>query len=159
MIVLSCMIVCLCFEGCGVYSFSGSTLPPHLKTVGVPLFENETPEFGIDQQVTDLVIEGIKDDNTLKIADPRDADALIRGTIVRVTEGAGQYNQQEEVSDYRIHISLKVTFEDVHKRETLWEETLTQWGSYTDTADRDAGIEAAVEKLTSDILNRAVSGW
>ena len=45
---------------CGIYSFSGSTLPSHLKTVGVPIFENRTAEFGIDQQITDIIIDAIR---------------------------------------------------------------------------------------------------
>ncbi len=143
--------------GCGIYTFSGSTLPSHIKTVAVPLFEDKTTEFGIDQKFTDGLIDAIIEDNTLKIADPRSADALVRGTIIRIEDRAGQYNAQETASDYRVNISIKVAFEDVKKRKILWEETWTEWGSYTD--DREEGIDEAVEKLSTEILNRTVSGW
>lgn len=143
--------------GCGIYSFSGSTLPSHIKTVAVPLFEDKTTEFGIDQKFTDGLIDAIIEDNTLKIADPRSADALVRGEILRIEDRAGQYNEQEAASDYRVTITAKVAFEDVKKRQILWEETWTQWGSYTD--DREAGIDEAVKKLSTEILNRTVSGW
>ena len=143
--------------GCGIYSFSGSTLPFHIKTVAVPLFEDKTTEFGIDQKFTDGLIDAIIEDNTLKIADPRSADALVRGEILRIEDRAGQYNAQEAASDYRVTITAKVAFEDVKKRQILWEETWTQWGSYTD--DREEGIDEAVKKLSTEILNRTVSGW
>lgn len=142
---------------CGVYSFSGSTLPPDIRTVFVPLFENKTPEFGIDQQITDLLVSAITRDNTLKIAGSRDADARLVGSILRVEDRAGQYDQQERASDFRITITVQVAFEDVRKRKNLWEETLSQWGSYT--GSRDDGIRQAVEKLSADIINRTVSGW
>jgi hypothetical protein len=147
----------LVISECGIYSFSGSTLPPHIKTVAVPLFEDKTTEFGIDQKFTDGLIDAIIQDNTLKIADPRSADALVRGEILRVEDRAGQYNAQETASDYRVSITAKVAFEDVKKRQILWEETWTQWGSYTD--DREAGIDEAIKKISTEILNRTVSGW
>ncbi|MCH7954892.1 MAG: hypothetical protein IIC40_04020, partial [Candidatus Marinimicrobia bacterium] len=39
--------------GCGPYSFSGSSIPSHIKSVAIPIFENETAEFGIKEKVTD----------------------------------------------------------------------------------------------------------
>ena len=148
------------FIKCGVYSFSGSTIPAHIKTVAVPLFEDRTSEFGIDQQLTDLLLETISQDNTLKIGSARDADSMLKGVIERVTDDAGVYDQAEQVSSFRITISIKVTFEDLKKKKVLWEETWSQWGRF-DYADisREDGIKEAVEKLSIDILNHTVSGW
>ncbi|MCD6116014.1 LptE family protein [bacterium] len=143
--------------GCGIYSFSGSTIPSNIKTVGIPLFENNTPEFGIDQQITDALIEAISADNTLKIADTRNADSILKGTILQITDRAGQYDANENASSYRITINIKVSFEDVKKRKVFWEETWSQWGQYE--SDRNQGIKDAVSKLTTDILNKTVSGW
>lgn len=151
---LAAGILCL---GCGAYSFSGSTLPPHIETVGIPLFEDRTTEFGIDQMLTDTLIEAVTEDNTLEIADPGKADALISGVIVSVKDRAGQYSADESASDYRVFINVKVRFEDVRKRTVLWEDSLTEWGAYE--TDRSEGIEEALEKLSTEILNRSVSGW
>lgn len=145
------------FTSCGIYSFSGSTLPSHIKTVAVPLFDDTTAEFGIDQQLTDAVIDAVTRDNTLKIAAQRSADAVLKGTVISVTDRAGQYNADETASDFRITLTIKVVFEDVSKRKVLWEENFSQWGSYE--SDREEGIQEAIEKLTTDILNRTVSGW
>ena len=146
--------------GCGIYSFSGSTLPSHIKTVGVPLFVDQTSEFGIDRQITDGLITAITQDNTLKIAAPRQADALLQGTILRVTDTADNYNQAETASDFRITIEVKIVFEDVKKRQTLWEERWSQWGRYDNQeTTREDGIAQAVEKLAAEVLNRTVSGW
>jgi len=142
---------------CGVYSFSGSALPSDIKTVFIPLFENKTPEFGIDRQITDLLVAAIIKDNTLKIAGAGNADARLTGSLLRVEDRAGQYNQNEQASDYRVTLEVKVLFEDVKKRKTLWEETFTEWGSYSET--RDEGISQAVGKIAADILNRTASGW
>ena len=147
----------LFFIKCGSYSFSGSTIPSHIRTVAVPLFQDASAEFGIDQQITDALINALTQDNTLKIASQRSADAMLQGNITSVTDRAGQYDATETATDFRITITVTVAFEDVKKRKVLWEETFSQWGTYTD--DREEGILEAVDKLTTEIINRTVSGW
>ena len=143
---------------CGFYSFSGSTLPPHIKTVAVPLFEDKTAEFGIDQQLTDALIEAIIMDNTLQIADLKDANAVLTGTITRVEERAGAYSEDEEASDFNIYVSVKVTFEDRVKRRVMWEQSLSEFGTFQ-PGDRQTGLDEAIEKLTTKIINQMVSNW
>ena len=148
------------YIGCGVYSFSGSTLPGHIRTVAVPLFENTTPEFGIDQAITDALIVGITQDNTLKIADERSADSVIKGTITRLREDADDYDREEQVSGTRITVTVQVVFEDKKRREEMWTETWTHWGRYGfDDLQWEDAIQEVADKLTKAILNRTVSGW
>lgn len=144
-------------QGCGIYSFSGSSIPSHLKTVAIPLFKNNTAQFGISQSLTDGVIEALTQDNTLKIASPRNTDAVLNGTITNIREQAGQYNQDEVASDFKIYITIKISFEDKLKKKILWEETWTEWGEYE--SDINEGFTQAAEKLSERILNRMVSGW
>ena len=143
--------------GCGLYSFSGSNLPPNIKTVSIPLFENQASEFGVDQQLTNSLIAAVNRDNTLKIGNPRSSDSVLRGTILAFEERAGQYNRNETASTFRIYITIKVQFEDVNKKNTIWEETWTQWGEYD--SNRNDGISQAVEKLSTEVMNRLVSSW
>ena len=56
--------------GCG-YTASPALLPPHLKTVAIPVFENGTPEAQLEQQVTDEVVQRFVRDNHLRIVDER----------------------------------------------------------------------------------------
>ncbi len=146
---------------CGVYSFKGS-LPPHLHTVAIPLFENRTAEFGVPEELTDTVIDKFTQDNSLKIADRSNADVVLEGTIVRIDDRAGAYNSQERVQDLKIYITVNVKCMDQVKRQVLWEERLTQWGSYDPSAGPDArldGLNDALDKISEEILNKTVSGW
>ena len=150
-------ILVIFIQGCGIYSFSGSTIAPHIKTVAVPLFEDQTVEFGTNQKMTDILIEAITDDNTLKVADERSADSILRGIIVRIQDVTGQYDQSEIASDFRINITVKVAFQDLKERKVLWEETWTQFGTYE--SNREDGIDEALDKLATMIINQTVSGW
>ena len=75
----------LLVAGCGYYSVSGS-LPGHIKTCAVPLFENETVEPGIVEEITDVVIDAIIQDGTMKVVGEFQADAVVRGTIIDVVD-------------------------------------------------------------------------
>ncbi|UCE05762.1 MAG: hypothetical protein JSW07_19560, partial [bacterium] len=47
---------------CGYYSFSGSSLPSHIRTIAVPMFENRTTEFGVREDITDALINEFTQD-------------------------------------------------------------------------------------------------
>jgi len=151
----------LLFLGCGIYSFSGS-LPPHLNTVAVPLFDNKTAEFGIAEEITDTVIDEFNRDGSLKISDRSGADVLLEGSIIRIDDRAGAFTRQEEVQDLKIYLTVKVKCTDQVKRQTMWDERVTQFGTYDPATGADGRIDAiaeAIEKISEEILNKTVSGW
>lgn len=146
---------------CGFYSFSGS-LPPHLNTVAVPLFENKTAEFGVSEELTDIIIEEFTRDGSLKIADRSDADVLVEGSIIRIDDSAGAFTSDEQVQEIRVNLTVKVKCTDQAKRQVMWEERLTKFGSYDPAVGADGRIDAineAIEKISEEILNKTVSGW
>src|SRR5512136_987237 len=59
--------------GCG-YSFSGSSLPSHLKTIAIPVFENQSLDPTIADEVTSGVLDQFLEDNRLKVAREARAD-------------------------------------------------------------------------------------
>jgi len=147
--------------GCSYYSLKGS-LPPHLKTVAIPLFENQTAEFGITESFTDVVIDEFVRDGSLKIAERSTADVLVQGIITSISDRAGAYDQQEVVQDIKVYITVRVECTDQVKRQTMWSERITQFGTY-DPAEgpdgRTSAYEEAYEKLSQEILNKTVSNW
>ena len=51
-----CLLAAL--AGSCAYSTSTALLPPHLKTVAIPVFENGTTEYSLPQEITDAVMDG-----------------------------------------------------------------------------------------------------
>lgn len=147
---------------CGPYSFSSSG-NTGLKTVAVPIFNDQTAEFGVKEQLTNAVIAAFTRDNNLKIADRRTADAIINGTLLRVSEQAGVYTKDEQVQEIRVSLTVQIKYEDVKKRKVIWEETLTQFGTYSPgdatSGDRESAIRQAVDKIAAEVINKSVSGW
>ncbi|GBE30230.1 MAG TPA: hypothetical protein ENH10_00965 [Bacteroidetes bacterium] len=148
-------------SGCGFYSFSGS-VPGHLKSIAVPPFENQTAEFGLAEDLTEALVNEFLDDNTFKVFDLRQADAVIYGTILRVVDGPSTFSSDETVQEYKVTVTVRVRYEDLVKGKVVWEETLSTFGIFPaggGLAEREEGVVEAVQKMTEDILNKTVSGW
>jgi len=149
-------------SGCGLYTFSGA-VPGGVQTIAVPLFDNNTAEYGIREQLTDAVINRFLRDNIMKVVDIGSAQAILRGTILTVLDQPYTFQATETVQEYRIIVTVRVVMEDTQTGETSWSQEFSEWGTYPfssgGSAERDAGLAQAMGKLTEDISNKVVSGW
>lgn len=149
------------------YTTSSALLPSHLKTVAVPVFENATTEYTLEQEVTDAVIARFIADNHLKIVDERSANAVIKGRITAYKNSVFGFSQAAQVQEYRVTLSASVTFKDQVKNRELWSEAdLVKTANYyvVDTPGATAkteldGRKEAIAKLAEEIVARSVEGW
>jgi hypothetical protein len=158
MLLAGC-IAALMLGGCGVYSFSGS-MSSGLESVAVPVFENESVEYGIAEDLTSGIIERFVSDNTLKVIPRSKADAVIDGVILRYERVAYTYNENDEVQEYKVNIVAKVR---LNKSDggLVWEdESLSGYGIYkADGESEEEGKSRAIARIAEDIVNRTVKDW
>jgi hypothetical protein len=146
--------------GCS-YSFKGS-LPSHIKTVAVPLFDDNTAYPGIREDLTNGLIDEFIADNSLKIAPESQADLIISGVITSIRQRASMLAGGETVQEYQVYVNVRVKCEDLRNNKVLWEKTIGQYGTMGASAtqdERDLAIGVAVEKITNDILNNTLGYW
>ncbi|MFH1312186.1 MAG: LptE family protein [Candidatus Eisenbacteria bacterium] len=155
-----CLLLAL---ACG-YS-AGNLLPGHIKKIYIPTFENETTKYGIEQDLTTAVTDVFTDDNRLSVVSEGEADAMLRGVIIKYEKGALTFDRAQTVDEFKIEITVSVQLEDLHEGKILWEEdNFRAWESYTEGGDEAEGgetqaIEAAIATLASDMLSRTMEGW
>jgi hypothetical protein len=162
-VILFVLVFSTCLLGCS-YSFTGSSVPPHLKTIAVPLFDDQSGfgEAGLRELFTNKLISRFTQDNSLQIADKKDADSILEGTIVAVRDEPSVVGSGETVSKRRLTIVVNAAYQDMKLRKKVWEKQLSNWGDYeigAGPAERQSAIAVAIEKLTEDILLETVSGW
>jgi len=146
--------------GC-TYSFKGS-LPSHIRNVAVPLFDDNTAYPNVRENLTNSVIAGFTNDNTLKVSSEANADIIISGTIMSISRRAAVLVSGEEVESYQMFVNVKVKCEDVKNNKTMWEKTLSAFGIVSATAAQDEideAIKEAIEKISEDILNNTLANW
>jgi hypothetical protein len=161
MTAIICLSTLLLMSSCKVYTFSGSTLPGHIKTVMIPVFVNKTLEPGIDDDITtELSKEVLK--SQLRPANS-DADATISGVVTRYvnrphTFGAG--GAEVSVEQYIVQVSAEVEFFDNRKEESIYKGTVSGEGIYLfESEDEAVGREKAVKNLVEKIMQNSVQMW
>ncbi|MBM4175356.1 MAG: hypothetical protein FJ213_04185 [Ignavibacteria bacterium] len=161
--ILFSVIITGC-AGCP-YSFTGASLPPEMKTIAIPIFEDLSGfgEAGLREKITEELRRKFTDDNTLKISDRKIADTILDGAILSVRDEPSVITGTERVSTRRVTVSVKASFTDLKARKKIWEKNFSQWGDYDATSggivSRQIGFQTAIEKLTEDILIATVSDW
>jgi hypothetical protein len=152
--------------GCA-YGFSSSLLPGHIKTIAIPLLENQTDRGDLSSALADSLVEAFIDNHTLRVVGEKEADSVLEGVIREYRREPYTVDENETVQEYRVEIVVEVSFVDVRKNKVIWEEPrLSQWDTYNFVAvggqpaeSEEIGIGRVLAKLTNDIVNRTVEGW
>ena len=161
-LALAIALAVTALSGCG-YALAGrgSFLPPNIKTIGIPPFENRTSVSRIEQIITDRIrAEFI---GRGKYNPDAGADAVLRGEIVGITSQVAGTNQQQLGSRYLVTVVLRLTLTEEPTGKVLWSnDALTLRDEY----DLAGGIEgstfvdqqrSAVERIATDVARTVVT--
>ena len=146
------------------YSISPGVRSGNVRNLVIPLFENNTVEAGIQDPLTDAIIERFLTNGQYRLVDVPQADAVIKGTITDIQEESLAFSEGTIAREVRLWIEVDVRFEAVADRRVIWEERqLRTFGDYVietgSDAEREPAIELAIEKMAEEILNQSISGW
>ncbi len=117
---LALALLAVGFAGCG-YSFRGN-LPDHIKTVAVPLFTNKTAEPAVETFLTSAVVEAFASNGRLRVVKPEEADAILNGEVVGYSVMSIAFDNQANVRQYRLVVTMNLRLRDVRKNSTLFEQ-------------------------------------
>ena len=168
---------------CIKYSLSGS-LPAHIKTISIPLINNETAEYGVSEKLTNIIINRFNEEGILNVRSNDKVDSKLIGLIKNISESPYTYSKNESVSEYRYKIDMSLEWYDNINNISLIKGVYSGWGAYgisgdisTDGIDndRDGLIDAdddneigdarefasnvAMEKIAEDIINEIMTTW
>src|SRR5512140_2014269 len=139
--------------GCA-YSFTGASVPSHLKTVAIPLVDDQSGfgEPGLREYFTNQLTTLFINDNSLEVADRTHADSILEGAITGVSDAPAVIQPGEQVAKRRITVTARFAFQDMKLRKKVWEKTFSNWGDYESggggASQRQAGEQEAIRKLT-----------
>lgn len=152
--------------GCS-YSFTGASVPAHLKTIAIPIFADRSGsgEFDLSEKLTNSVVQKFIEDNSLSIADKLKTDSILNGTIVRLSDAPAVVTggDNQNIATRRLTITVRVVYKDLIKRTTIFEKDFSNYGDYQTSGDlmlaRNNAIDDAISKISEDILLGVVSNW
>lgn len=152
------------FNLLGCYSFKGGSVPPHLKTIYVQTFVDQSGygEPNLRDDFTNKVKELIIKDNSLELSNEINSDCSLECTIINIANEPSVVAPGETVEKWKVTINANVIFQDLKMKKKIFEKRLSNWTEY----DAAAGIEArknaiysTIEKLSEDILLEIVASW
>ncbi len=157
------MALAVVYQGCGIYSFSGASIPAEAKTVSVDYFPNHAQ----------LVNPLLSDNLTTALR-----DAMNSQTTLDLIETGGDLAFEGEITDYRttpvaitgqtaamnrLTITVKVRFSNRIDDTKDFEQSFSRYEDYPSNQDlmsvQEALTATIVEQLVEDIFNKALVNW
>ena len=170
------LVLVLLVSSCGYHiSGTGGIVPAGVRTISVPVFLNATNEPYVDVEVTQAVVEEFMTDGRLKVVGLEEAELALRGKVVKYEVTPLSYNPQAYVQQYRVHIMVDASLEDLRSKKILWQEKGIQSSfisDYTVSFDatgradirgtrvaKDAAIKQASQDIAWTLRSRVLEGF
>lgn len=145
------------------YGFAGGGLPPHIRTIAILPFENETPTAELQRELFEAMRRDLQPRLGVRDAPPERADALVRGIIrtydVDVPASYSANQTQATASRRRLQLTLDVEIVDQTTGKTIFERKgLRAEGEYAER-DEAGGRRDAIKRIVNDMVEGAQSQW
>src|SRR5690606_3650284 len=150
---------------CGIYSFTGASIPPEMETVSVDFFENSAPLVVpyLSQDFTEALKNRVRNQTRLSMVRD-DGDAALEGRITgySINPTAVQGNDRAGLNRLTITVSVKYT-NKVNEKQNV-EASFSRFQDFSTANEPIQSQEQQLIKqindmLTEDIFNRAFANW
>jgi len=157
------IIICCLLCSCGIFTFSGSTLPKHLKTVDIPIFSNSSLQSGVAEEMTNTLSKKVLSENLLRVVNTA-GDATISGTVTYYNNSPRTYEsngaRSVTISEYIVKISVDVDFMDNKNNTHLFKGIVSGQGIYDFQKETEqTGRLRAEEDIVEQILQNSLQSW
>lgn len=155
----------LALAGCGLYSFSGASLPDSLRTVALPPAERATAGGPptLDALVTDALLTRFVDRSRLSLdPDEAAADAVVRVTIQGYTIAPAAVTDANLAALNRLTLAVRVVMTERDAARPRLDRVFSATEDFAPAdglAGEAAAAEAAAEQIARDAFTAATSDW
>ena len=160
----------LALPGCG-YSLvgKGMHLDPSIHRIGVPIFKDQTGRPGLDQVVTEKVVEELMRKGHFEVVtDSSNVDASVEGEILTyraVPIGFSQLglgsSASTQATRYAIVMTVKVAFKRTGDTEDIWSTDSLSAREESDVGDNPSAYfdrsDQAVDRLATSFARSLVA--
>ena len=164
-IVLSLIFAALEVHSCGIYSFTGTSIQPDVKTVTINYFEYKA--LKVNPTLSNSMTESLKDKfrkmTRLEQVD-MDGDLEITGSVTGYDVRAMAVTANEVAAQNRLTVTVRIDFANrKYPEDDFQNKSFSAYADYDSTQSLDA-VESTlcdeiIEKLCEDIFNATVANW
>lgn len=155
----------LMLSSCGIYSFSGTSIQPDVKSVTINYFEYKA--LRVNPSLSNDLTEALKDQfrrfTKLEQVDI-DGDIEITGEITAYDVKAMAVTADETPAQNRLTVNVKISFMNrKYPEDDFPEKSFSAYADFDSSQLLDSVegtlCEEIIEKLVEDIFNATVANW
>ena len=160
------LISLLFSQGCGIYSFTGASIPPGAETFSVEYFKNNAPIFNpsLSQEITEMLQDKLVSQTTLDLTDGR-GDLQFKGEITGYSTAPVSIVSRDNptAAQNRLTIRVKIEFINEFDESASFSQTFTRYHDYEASQNLSAAepniVPIIIELIVDDVFNKAVVNW
>jgi outer membrane lipopolysaccharide assembly protein LptE/RlpB len=164
---LAAVMVLAAATGCGYALVGrGTVVDPTIKKIAVPLFKDSTGKPGLDQKITQKVVEELLKRGRFDVVSDRiGADAVVEGEILRYDQTPVGFTDagasRTQASRYAVTLTARVRYVKIGQEEPIWaNESFSFRDEYDVGSDPTAFFDQqgqAIERLSTSFARSLVS--
>ncbi len=163
--LLIILALALCLAGCGIYSFTGTSIDPDVHTICIPTFEYKAMRVNpsLANDLSEEIRNRFRRMTRLEQVE-MDGDLEIIGEISGYDVQASAVTADEVAAQNRLTVSVRVDFNNVkHPEESFSGKSFSAYADYDSSNSLDA-VESTlcaeiIDKIVEDIFNATVAQW
>ena len=163
--ILIILSAALCMAGCGIYSFTGTSIDPDVHTICIPTFEYKAMRVNpsLANDLSEEIRTRFRRMTRLEQVE-MDGDLEIIGEISGYDVQASAVTADEVAAQNRLTVSVRVDFNNVkHPEESFSGKSFSAYADYDSSNSLDA-VESTlcaeiIDKIVEDIFNATVAQW
>ena len=151
-------------HSCGIYSFSGASIPEEATTVSVDYFENKASvvQPTISQVITEKLKDLFSEQTNLSIVE-QSADLAFIGEITKYNIKPISIKANETSEKNRLTITVNVTYSNNINSQNEFSTSFSRFKDYESNQNfidiEETLIEEITDEITEDIFNKAFVNW
>lgn len=164
-VVLALSVTAFIVHSCGIYSFTGTSIQPDVKTVTINYFEYKALKVNpsLSNQITEALQEKFIRLTKLELVD-MDGDLEITGAVTGYDVKATAVTANEQAAMNRLTVNVKISFTNrKYPEDDFPDKSFSAYADFDAMTSLDAVeaelCEGIVEQLCDDIFNATVANW
>ena len=160
----SIFLVSIFLASCGIYSFTGASIPADSETVNVSYFT--TKATNTPATLNQTLTEGLRDlfiNQTKLNLTEEEADLNFNGQITKYQVKPMAIKANETAGQNRLTIAIKVKYNNSFDEQQNFESTFSRYRDFNSTKNlvdvEDILIEEITKELLEDVYNKAFVNW
>ncbi|MEC9209501.1 MAG: LPS assembly lipoprotein LptE [Bacteroidota bacterium] len=158
------ILASILITSCGIYSFTGASIPHEAKTVSVAYFT--TTATNAPSSLNQIISEGLKDlflsQTSLNLTEVK-GDLSFSGEITKYQISPMAIQANETAGQNRLIIAIKVKYNNSFDNQQNFESTFSRYRDFNSSenlADVETVlIEEITKELLEDVFNKAFVNW